>query len=107
MIPVESTTKKVHKNENFLGFDFEFCTVSLLVMLKYEGFAIFDWAIMGEVGFFRVVLRLRVLGTDPDRNSITWETPSSEAIPHRRKPLGVHASYAAQRKCRYEANKCG
>jgi hypothetical protein len=29
---------KVHKNENFLGFDFEFCTVSLLVKLKYEGF---------------------------------------------------------------------
>ncbi len=29
---------KVHKNENFFGFDFEFCTVSLLVMLKYEAF---------------------------------------------------------------------
>ncbi len=29
---------KVHKNENFFGFDFEFCTVSLLVMLKYQGF---------------------------------------------------------------------
>ncbi len=29
---------KGHKNENFFGFDFEFCTVSLLVMLKYEGF---------------------------------------------------------------------
>ncbi len=29
---------KVHKNENFLGFDFEFCTVSLLVLLKYKGF---------------------------------------------------------------------
>ncbi len=29
---------KVHKNENFFGFDFEFCAVSLLVMLKYEGF---------------------------------------------------------------------
>jgi hypothetical protein len=25
----------VHKNENFFGFDFEFCTISLLVMLKY------------------------------------------------------------------------
>ncbi len=31
-------TLKVHKNENFFGLDFEFCTVSLLVMLKYEGF---------------------------------------------------------------------
>ncbi len=26
---------KVHKNENFYGFDFEFCTISLLVLLKY------------------------------------------------------------------------
>jgi hypothetical protein len=29
---------KVHKIENFFGFDFEFCVISLLVMLKYEGF---------------------------------------------------------------------
>ncbi len=29
---------KVHKIENFFGFVFEFCTVSLLIMLKYEGF---------------------------------------------------------------------
>jgi hypothetical protein len=27
-------TLKVHKNENFFGFDFEFCTISLLVMHK-------------------------------------------------------------------------
>ncbi len=26
---------KVHKNDNFFGSDFEFCTISLLVMLKY------------------------------------------------------------------------
>ncbi len=26
---------KVHKNENFFGFDFEFCTISLLVMSQY------------------------------------------------------------------------
>ncbi len=26
-------------------------------------------------------------GTDPDRNRVTWETPSSEPIPCRRKPL--------------------
>ncbi len=26
---------KVHKNENFFGFDFEFCTISVLVMSKY------------------------------------------------------------------------
>ncbi len=26
---------KVHKNENFFGLDFEFCTISLLVMSKY------------------------------------------------------------------------
>jgi hypothetical protein len=34
-----------------LGFDFEFCTVSLLVMLKYMKVVqkiIFDWPIMGE-----------------------------------------------------------
>ncbi len=28
-------TLNVHKNENFFGFDFEFCTISLLVMSKY------------------------------------------------------------------------
>jgi hypothetical protein len=28
-----------------------------------------------------------LFGTDPDRNRVTWETPSSEAIPCRRKPL--------------------
>jgi hypothetical protein len=26
---------KVHKIENFFGSDFEFCTISLLVLLKY------------------------------------------------------------------------
>ena len=26
---------KVHKNENFFGFDLEFCTISLLVRSKY------------------------------------------------------------------------
>ncbi len=25
---------KVHKNENYFGFDFEFCTISMLVMHK-------------------------------------------------------------------------
>jgi hypothetical protein len=29
---------KVHKIENFFGSDFEFCVISLLVMLKYLGF---------------------------------------------------------------------
>jgi hypothetical protein len=29
---------KVHKIENFFGFDFEFYTDSLLVMLQYDGF---------------------------------------------------------------------
>jgi hypothetical protein len=32
---VKSRPLKVHKNENFFGFDFEFCTISLLVMSKY------------------------------------------------------------------------
>jgi hypothetical protein len=26
---------KLHKNENFFGSDFEFCPISLLVMLKW------------------------------------------------------------------------
>jgi len=26
---------KVHKNENFFGSELEFCTISLLVMLRY------------------------------------------------------------------------
>jgi hypothetical protein len=30
---------KVHKNENFFGFDFEFCTISMLAMSKYYDFA--------------------------------------------------------------------
>jgi hypothetical protein len=29
-----SSLLKVHKNENFFGFDFEFCPISLLVMHK-------------------------------------------------------------------------
>jgi hypothetical protein len=29
---------KVHKIENFSGSDFEFCVISLLVMLKHKGF---------------------------------------------------------------------
>ncbi len=41
-----------------------------------------------------------LFGTDPDRNRVTWLTPSSEAIPFRRKPLGVRASYATRRKRR-------
>jgi len=32
------TNLKVHKIENFFGFDFEICTISLLVMSKYYEF---------------------------------------------------------------------
>jgi hypothetical protein len=34
--PVRETkaSLKVHKNENLFGFDFEFCTISMLVMHK-------------------------------------------------------------------------
>ncbi len=35
---VNKFSLKIHKIENFFDFDFEFCTVSLKVMLKYEGF---------------------------------------------------------------------
>jgi hypothetical protein len=40
---------KIHKNENFFGFDFEFCTISMLVMHKNKISVkkIFDWTIMG------------------------------------------------------------
>jgi hypothetical protein len=31
----KKNTLKVHKNENFFGSDFEICSISLLVMLKY------------------------------------------------------------------------
>ncbi len=31
---VTTVCLKVHKNENFFGFDFEFCTISMLVMHK-------------------------------------------------------------------------
>jgi hypothetical protein len=34
-VPQNYFTLKVHKNENFVGFDFEFCTISLLFMSKY------------------------------------------------------------------------
>ncbi len=29
---------KVHKNKNIFGSDFEFCTISLLAILKYRDF---------------------------------------------------------------------
>ena len=42
-------TLKVHQNDNFFGFDFEFCPISLLVMQKKKilGEIFFDWTIMG------------------------------------------------------------
>jgi hypothetical protein len=56
-----TSSLQVHKNENFFGFDFKFCIVLLLVMLKYKGYVtkIFIGPLWGEVGLFRVVLRLR------------------------------------------------
>jgi hypothetical protein len=50
------------QDREFFGFDFEFCNVSLLVMLKGEGFVKKQFLIgpqWEEVGLFRVVLRLR------------------------------------------------
>ncbi len=48
---------KVHKNENFFGYDFEFFTISLLAMLKYEGFVkkILIGPLLGEIRLFRLV----------------------------------------------------
>jgi hypothetical protein len=34
-LPRHFLSLKVHKNENFFGSDFERCTFSLLVLLKY------------------------------------------------------------------------
>ena len=34
-----------------------------------------------------------MFGTDPDRNRVTWETPSSEAFTLLPEPVGVFASY--------------
>jgi hypothetical protein len=31
---IDDNSLKVHKNENFFAFDFEFCTISMLVMHK-------------------------------------------------------------------------
>jgi hypothetical protein len=51
----------VHMIEIFVGFDFEICNISLLVMSKYKIFEknFFDWSSIGEVRFFLIVLRLR------------------------------------------------
>jgi hypothetical protein len=45
----------------FFGFDFEICTVSLLVMIKYEGFVkkFFDWAMNGGDTIIPLSLRLK------------------------------------------------
>ncbi len=50
----------VHKVENFFGSDFEFCVISLLVMLKYQGFVkkFFDQATI--VGDTIIPLSLRL-----------------------------------------------
>ncbi len=44
-------TLKVHKIENFFGSDFEICTISLLVLLKYEDFVtpFFIGPLLGEI----------------------------------------------------------
>ncbi len=45
------------------------------------------WMMLCFLEFFPVEVKSNLFGTDPDRNRVTWETPSSEAIPFRRKPL--------------------
>jgi len=54
------TLLKVHKIEIFLGFDFEICIISLLVMSKYKYFTkkFFDQAIIGGDTIFPLSLRL-------------------------------------------------
>jgi hypothetical protein len=53
--PLASTAPAEHKIEIFLGFDFEICNISLLVMSKFSLIG----PVLGEVRFFRVVFRLR------------------------------------------------
>jgi hypothetical protein len=52
---------KVHKKDNFFGFDFEFCTFLLLVMQnnKILGKIFLIRPLWGELRLFRIVLRLR------------------------------------------------
>jgi hypothetical protein len=60
LLEIASVSLKVHKNENFFVSNFEFCSISLLVMLKYYGFVKknFDGAFLGELRLFSLVLRL-------------------------------------------------
>jgi hypothetical protein len=47
----------LHKNKDLFACDFEFCTVSLLVMLKYYGFvkkAFLIGPLIGEIRLFRL-----------------------------------------------------
>ncbi len=52
---------KVHKIENCIGFDFEICTISLLVMsnIKILQKNFLFVPLLEELRFFRVVLGLR------------------------------------------------
>jgi hypothetical protein len=59
----ETLLLKVHKIENFFDFDFEICTISLLVMSKkilrfYRKIFLFV-RLLEELRFFRAVLGLR------------------------------------------------
>ncbi len=64
----------VHKNENFFGSDFEFCTISLLVLLKYLKILKkknFDWAINGGDTIVPLSLRRRKRKSQRRRRSRT------------------------------------
>jgi hypothetical protein len=53
---------KVHRIENLFGSKFEFCTISLIVLLKYQNFVkkqFFDWAMNGGDTIVPRSLRLR------------------------------------------------
>ncbi len=60
-IPFVHVCLKVHKSENYFGSEFEFCTISLLVLLKYQDFVqtFFDWAMNGGDTIVPRSLRLR------------------------------------------------
>jgi hypothetical protein len=70
----------------FLAYSFSSC----LDRMYMEVFLIWPVINKGMARFCAVV----VFGIDPDRNRVTWETPSSEAIPFRRKPIRRTLGYS-------------
>ncbi len=65
-----------------------------------------DWFLTSREPIATLEKLLQPVRHRPEQNRVTWETPSSEAIPLLQEPIGVLASYATHAQRRYEANKC-